>query len=170
MSFHGIDFMGKHHGFSGTRFYKIHTNMVQRCTNRNLPQFKDYGGRGISVCSGWINVRNFIEWALASGYREDLTLERVNTNDGYYPENCRRATRKDQARNRRNSKIICGKTLSEWAEISGVNYKTLFANVKRGMLLKDTIEKSQQNRRHRRTKEELMWRKNNCCCAAGVPL
>ena len=65
---------------------------------------------------------------------------------------------------------VTGKTLSEWAEISGVNYKTLFANVKRGMLLKDTIEKSQQNRRHRRTKEELMWRKNNCCCAAGVPL
>ena len=150
--------MGKHYGYSRTRLYYIYQSMKNRCYNTKCKYFYNYGGRKITICEEWQDIRNFIVWALNSGYQDDLTIERIDNNKGYCPENCRWATMKEQARNRRNSRIIKGKTIAEWAEISGVNYKTLFANIKNGLNLECAIEKARNNRKRRRTKSELLSR------------
>lgn len=114
------------HGMCDTPLYRAYKNMIQRCTNPNHPRYKDWGGRGISVCKEWTDdIQSFFEWAQASGYKNGLTIERIDNDKGYSPENCRWATPSEQQHNKRNTKYIelNGETRSilEWAELSGVN-------------------------------------------------
>ena len=119
----------KKHGMCRTRLYTCWCDMKRRCTNPKNSHFKDYGGRGIKVCEEWNNSTNFIEWALNNGYREELTLDRIDVNGNYEPSNCRWITIKEQANNtRRNINVeINGEThnLTEWARITGINIQTL---------------------------------------------
>jgi len=94
------------HGMSRSRLYSIWKGMIQRCTNPSDSNYEDYGGRGIWVCNEWLNaLEAFREWAESESARctDDLTLtlDRIDTNDGYYPENCRFTTKTVQAQNRR---------------------------------------------------------------------
>lgn len=124
------------HKMSGTRIYQEWQGMKGRCYNPNDPRFDRWGGRGIEVCEEWRNsFESFYEWALANGYKENLTIDRIDNDGDYTPSNCRWATQQEQSRNRSsNINITIGnatKTLTEWCEIFELPYKTIVARYHR---------------------------------------
>ena len=147
---------------NGKAFYKkpwygSYNSMLNRCENPKANNYRTYGGRGIKVCSEWHDIENFEKWVNQSGYKNGLTLDRINTNGDYCPDNCRWATKKQQANNRRNTVRITingiTKTISEWAEFSGLSRSTINGRYRDGisgeMLLmkpKDTRFKKGYNR------------------------
>lgn len=118
------------HKMSKTRPYNIWQDMKGRCYNSHNPRYDRYGGRGITVCDEWKEDFNaFYEWAVQNGYSDDLTIDRIDNDKGYSPDNCRWATQEEQARNRKsNIKITIGnatKTLKEWCEIFELDYRKI---------------------------------------------
>ena len=119
------------------RLYRIWIGMRDRCKNKQNSRFSMYGGRGIEVCEAWDeSFTTFRDWALRSGYQESLTIDRINNDHGHSPENCRWATLKTQANNRRNSHYIkfrgeC-KTISQWAETLDIPEGTLRSRIWNG--------------------------------------
>ena len=89
------------HGFSGEPLYHVHNMMKQRCFNPNNKNFKDYGGRGIQVCKEWLDYAEFRKWATENGYKQGLSIERINNDGNYCPENCTWITLSEQQKNRR---------------------------------------------------------------------
>jgi hypothetical protein len=92
-----------------------------------------YGGRGITVCDEWQTFEPFCKWAMSNGYDDCLTLDRINVNGNYEPSNCRWATPKEQANNRRTNHLLTHDgethTIKEWAEILGINHRTLVGRI-----------------------------------------
>lgn len=124
------------HGMCHERIYRIYRGMVSRCNNKNNYSFKNYGGRGISVCDNWLGdsgFENFYKWSIENGYSEELTIDRIDVNGNYEPDNCRWTTVNQQANNMRTNRVYVfnneSHTLSEWAKISGINYLTLRSRI-----------------------------------------
>ena len=129
---------------SETRVYCIWEHMIQRCENPNDRNYKNYGGRGISVCQEWHKSKNFISWAFENGYAENLTLDRINNDGDYCPDNCRWADSDTQRNNTsRNHFIEVGGerlTLKQAADKYGVNYMTLKTRISRGVEPSEAVE------------------------------
>ena len=88
------------HGYNKTRIFRIYHNIKQRCYNKKHPRYDSYGGKNIVMCKEWLeSLENFVKWSEENGYNENLTLDRINNDEGYYPENCRWATYNTQAIN-----------------------------------------------------------------------
>ena len=110
--------------------------MRQRCYNPKNKRYKEYGARGVTVCEEWLNnFEAFYEWAIANGYRDNLTIDREDANKNYEPSNCRWITAKEQANNKRNNNYITYNgethTIAEWAEIYNIKYSTLYQRINR---------------------------------------
>jgi hypothetical protein len=113
------------HGMSGHYLYYCWNSMIQRCYRPKTKQYKDYGGRGITVCSQWKkSVTAFFSWAIENGYEKGLTLERIDNSLGYAPDNCKFVNRFRQQRNRSNTKSI-----KEWAAIYDITYSLLYNRI-----------------------------------------
>ena len=130
------------HGFSRQPEYHIWTSMIQRCTNPKAIQYADYGGRGIKVCARWVVFDNFIAdmgrrplGKHPSG-RAKYTLERVDNDGDYTPKNCVWATYRQQGKNRRRQRMVTyrgkSKSLVEWIDALGLNYKIVHQRLSRG--------------------------------------
>lgn len=139
------------HCMSGSRLYRIWCNLKDRCQRENHDRYADYGGRGVSVCEEWQTFEPFYEWAMANGYRDDLSLDRRDNDGGYCPENCRWATKVEQANNTRANRMIScfgeTHTLAEWGRICGIQADTIAYRIKLGW----SVEKALSTPVRRRT-------------------
>ena len=137
------------HGMSGTRIHRIWLGMSQRCYIESASGYKNYGGRGIKVCDEWLNKENgfvnFYNWSIKNEYDNNLTIERKNVNGNYEPDNCRWATMKEQANNKRNTRYVTidneTHSVSEWSEITGLSYMILNERYENNMLSKEEFLK-----------------------------
>lgn len=133
---HGRKMMTKH-GWYGTRVYNIWHQIVDRCDNPRSTQYRNYGERGIRICEEWRNhPERFCEWAMANGYEDGLSIDRIDVNGDYEPNNCRWITMEEQQTNKRNNVLITykGKTqcIAEWSRELGVSYHRIYQRLNAG--------------------------------------
>lgn len=134
------------HGKSSTHLHKVWAMMKDRCYNEHNNRYKNYGDRGIVVCSEWKdNFEAFYNWAIDNGYQEGLTIDRIDVNGNYDPSNCRWATVKQQSRNTSRNRYITynGETrcLAEWCEIFNLNSSTVRSRIKYGWPIEKVFTK-----------------------------
>lgn len=132
----------KTHGKRRSRLYEVWSGIKKRCYNENATQFKNYGGRGVKVCDEWMrDFSSFYSWAINNGYDENAprgkcTIDRIDNNGNYSPDNCRIVTQKEQCNNtRRNVRIEWDgetKTLAEWSDLVGLCSGTISHRYKKG--------------------------------------
>lgn len=130
---------GTTHGLSRTRIYRLFQNMKNRCNDKNAASYQRYGGRGISVCKEWNEAggfERFYSWSLENGYQEGLTLDRIDVNGDYSPDNCRWTDWETQYNNTTKSIKLTynGKTqtAAQWARELGLDRHTIYDRIKKG--------------------------------------
>ena len=122
------------HSGNATRLYRIWKHMRRRCLCPNNKAYKNYGGRGIKICDEWADSYiAFRDWSIAHGYKDSLTLDRIDNNGMYCPQNCRWASAVTQANNKRSNHLIThnGKTqtIAQWAREIDLSYFTLYSRI-----------------------------------------
>ena len=136
------------HGGCGSRIYKIWMSMNHRCSptcgERN---YKDYYGRGIRVCDQWkASFTAFRDWSISVGYSDGLSIDRINPNGNYEPDNCRFIPLEKQQLNKRNNVVITfqgkNQTAAEWGRELGINPKLIRLRISKGMSEKDALSKN----------------------------
>ena len=132
------------HGKRNTKLYRVWCGMKRRCYQPQDKRYNRYGGRGITVCQAWReDFQLFYEWAINNGYCEGLTIDRINNDAEYSPENCRWVTRAEQNRNYSRNHYITyrgeTKCLSDWAEEFGISRATVLNRLKAGKTLDEVF-------------------------------
>ncbi len=127
--------------------HSIWSNMKNRCSNPDVDSYEYYGARGISVCNEWkYNFNIFFDWAFKNGYKEGLSIERINVDGNYEPSNCKWIPLFDQAKNKRNTRYIeyngIIKTIPEWAKILGVSSKNINYRLRAGWSAEEALTNS----------------------------
>ncbi len=125
------------HGNSKTRLYKIWIGMKSRCYNPKTNNYKDYGGRGIYICDLWKDYfESFMEWSLAHGYQSNYSIDRINNDGPYAPNNCQWITKFDQQSNKRSNRLIeidgIVNTVAEWGRVYGIDPQAIWGRINRG--------------------------------------
>ncbi|PPA70072.1 hypothetical protein [Jeotgalibacillus proteolyticus] len=145
------------HGLSGRydkdrRIYVIWIHMRSRCLNESDIDYAHYGGRGIKICEEWSDYAVFYKWAKEKGYNQELTIERIDNDGNYEPTNCRWATRKEQARNRRSNPQFTfngkTKTIPDWAEEMNISYSALRTRLHDGWSIEKALTTPIKNNRN----------------------
>lgn len=131
------------HGERKTRLYRIWWSIIGRCKYKSHTSYKWYGAKGIKVCEEWKTYENFSKWAKSHGYDDTLTIDRLNSDGDYEPNNCRWVDEKTQANNRKTNHYITidgiTKTLQEWCEIYRIDHSTVLARIKYGWSEKQAV-------------------------------
>lgn len=134
------------HGYANKeRLYDTWKNMKRRCYDPKNKRYEQYGGRGIIVCKEWLdNYMNFRNWAMSNGYNDNLTIDRINVNGNYEPNNCRWATMSEQQNNVTRNRILKykgeEKTMSEWAKAYNIPYSKFNKRIQMGWNIEKIIE------------------------------
>lgn len=139
----------------GERIVRIRDGMLQRCYDKNSPNYYKYGERGITVCKEWrvkkYGLINFYNWSINNGYRDDLSIDRIDNNGPYSPQNCRWTTVKQQANNKRNNRFLEYKgekhTVSEWSKIIGITTSTIYRRLKNNFPISEVLQKNRVYKR-----------------------
>lgn len=149
------------HLMSNTRLCKIYYGIRKRCLNPKSSVYKYYGGKGVKICNEWLDTENgsirFIDWAKHNGYNDKLTIDRIDPNGNYCPENCRWITPKAQNNNRSNNILYSynGEThnINEWCEILKLNYSTVYTRLFREKL---PFEEAIKKEKHDKNRKKLL--------------
>jgi hypothetical protein len=145
----------KTHGLTNHKLYNTWRGIKDRCTWKGHVHYHLYGGKGITICDEWSNdFKNFYDWALANGWREGLTVDRKNNNLGYYPENCKISTRKQQCNNRSTNRVLTAfgetKNAKEWFEDERCileKFHTFISRLNYGWLPEEALTKPLMNKK-----------------------
>ena len=149
------------HGKSNSRLYHIWRDMKLRCYNEKQIGYKNYGARGIKVCDEWLNKTdgfvNFYKWSINNGYKENLTLDRINNDGNYEPTNCKWSTTMEQANNTRSNRFITyknkTKTIAEWSRELNIPHYLIRNRLNMGWAVENIFERKvgKNGRRGKRT-------------------
>lgn len=137
---------GKTHGKINTKLYRVYRTMITRCCNKNCEKFKNYGERGITICTEWRkDFQLFYDWAMSHGYKEGLTIERIDVNGNYCPENCEWIPSFMQAKNKTTTHKIkynnSIKTIEELSVETGISYHTIYNRYRKGYDIETCLKK-----------------------------
>ena len=132
------------HRKSGTRLYRILHHVKDRCYRTKNKDYQHYGDRGIKVCQEWLDdFMSFYNWAINNGYQENLTIDRIDVNGNYEPDNCRWVDQKTQTNNKRNSVYLTyeGKTqtITQWADELNCNRSAMYIRHRKGWSDKECL-------------------------------
>lgn len=141
----------KTHGMTGSRLYEEWKGIKYRCYNPKCSEYDRYGGRGITICPEWLNsFEAFRGWAIANGYQDNLTIDRIDNDGPYCPDNCQWITHKEQQNNKSTNRFITyngeTKTMSQWAEETGIPYGTLRMRLVKGWTVEDALTRPVKNK------------------------
>lgn len=142
----------KTHGMSKTRIYHIWKGMRQRCNNPNTSYYYVYGGKGIKICDEWQSFENFYEWSMKNGYDDKLSIDRIDNDKDYSPDNCRWSTGLQQANNKsiNHYETYNGEThtIAEWARLYDINLGTLSSRLQTGMSIENALKMKKHEKKH----------------------
>lgn len=157
------------HGMTDSPLYLIWKGMKQRCYNKNSNGFKNYGGRNIKICNEWVNnFQAFYEWSIYSGYKQGLSIDRIDNNGDYCPEYCRWASHIEQSNNTRKNRylIYMGKTqtMSEWAREMHMPVNTLRTRLNLGWNVEDAISvPTRMHKPYKKRKSSMNYNQTGRC-------